>query len=107
MKKTLNIECPCGHWNRITFNTVFSEPPLPEPKVRMMKRMYKPLEETKCAKCGGVTAKPEELLKSCKVKEQYDAVSSRVVDNLSGLTGYLFTFAFQSELCASLFDRAS
>ena len=60
MKKTLNIECPCGHWTRITFDTVFFEPPLPEPKVRMMKRMYKPLKETKCVKCGRVIAKPSE-----------------------------------------------
>ena len=60
-KKTLNIECPCGHWTTITFSTVYFEPTLPEPKVRMMKRMYKPVEETKCTKCGRVIAKPEEL----------------------------------------------
>ena len=27
----------------------------------MMKRMYEPLEETKCAKCGRVIATPEEV----------------------------------------------
>ena len=27
LKKTLNIECPCGHWNNMTFDTVFFEPP--------------------------------------------------------------------------------
>ena len=69
LKKTLNLECPCGHWNSITFNTVFFEPPLPEPKVRMMKRMYKPLKETKCPKCGRVIAKPEELFDIVKGKE--------------------------------------
>jgi len=60
-KKALNVECPCGHWNAITFSAVYFEPPSPEPKVRMMKRMYKPLEETQCAKCGRVIAKPEEV----------------------------------------------
>jgi len=69
LKKTLNIECPCGHWNKITFNTVLFEPPSPEPKVRMMKRMYKPLRETKCSKCGRVIAKPEELFDIVKGKE--------------------------------------
>jgi len=53
----------------ITFDTVFFEPPLPEPKVRMMKRMYKPLEETKCSKCRRVIGKPEELFDMVKGKE--------------------------------------
>ena len=69
LKKTLNIECSCGHWNNITFDTVFFEPPSPEPKVRMMKHMYIPLKETKCSKCGRVIAKPEELFDIVKGKE--------------------------------------
>jgi len=69
LKKTLKIECSCGHWTTITFDTVYFEPPSPEPKVRMMKRMYKPLKETKCLKCGRVIAKPEELFDIVKGKE--------------------------------------
>jgi len=42
-----------------------------------MKRMYKPLKETKCAKCGRVIAKPEELFDIVKGKE---AVRYRVKD---------------------------
>jgi len=61
----------------IAFNTVFFEPPLPEPKVRMMKRMYMPLRETKRSKCGRVIAKPEELFDIVKGKE---AVRYRVHD---------------------------
>ena len=61
LKKTLNLECPCGYWNAITCNTVYFEPTSPEPKVRVMKRMYKPIEETQYSKCGRVTATPEEL----------------------------------------------
>ena len=69
LKKTLNVECPCGHWNTVTFNTVFFEPPSPEPKVRMMKRMYKPIEEIRCSKCGRVIAKPEEVFDIVKGNE--------------------------------------
>jgi len=77
LRKTLNLECSCGHWNKITFDIVYFEPPLPEPKVRMMKRMYKPLEEKKCPKCESVIAKPEELFDIVKGKE---AVRYRVHD---------------------------
>jgi len=77
LKKTLNVECSCGHWNTITFNTVLFELPSPEPKARFMKRMYKPLEETKCSRCGIVIAKPEELFDVVKGKE---AVRYRVHD---------------------------
>jgi len=69
MQKTLNVECPCGHSNPITFTPVFFEPPSPEPKVRMMKRMYKPREETTCVKSGRVIATPDEMFDVVKGKE--------------------------------------
>ena len=69
LKKTLNVECPCGHWNTITFDTVFFELPSPEPKARIMKHMYKPLRETRYHKCGRVIAKPEELFDIVKGNE--------------------------------------
>jgi len=51
------------------FNTVYFEQSSPEPKVRVMKRMYKPVEETKCSKCDRVIATPEEVFDVVKGEE--------------------------------------
>ena len=67
MERSLKLKCPnCGHWNRIPVNKVFIERNSPEPKVRVMILMYKPLKIVKCEKCGKVIAEPKELIRIVK-----------------------------------------
>jgi uncharacterized OB-fold protein len=69
MKRTLRMRCPnCGHWNRVPVNKIFVEQPSPEPKVKVMVPMYKPIEGTECNKCGRVVAEPKELIRILKSK---------------------------------------
>jgi uncharacterized OB-fold protein len=69
MKRTLRMRCPnCGHWNRVPVNKIFVEQPSPEPKVKVMVPMYKPIEVTECNKCGRVVAEPKELIRILKSK---------------------------------------
>jgi len=53
----------CGHWNSIPVNKIFIEQNSPEPKVRVMIPMYKPLEISRCKKCGKIIAEPKELIR--------------------------------------------
>jgi len=67
VKRTLGMKCPnCGHWNRINVNKIFIEQNSPEPKIRVMIPMYKPLEVIKCKKCGKIIAEPKELIRIWK-----------------------------------------
>ena len=67
MKRNLKMKCPnCGHWNRVPVNKLFVEQPSPEPKVKVMVPMYKPIEATECNKCGRVVAEPKELIRISK-----------------------------------------
>ena len=51
------MKCPhCSHWNRIEVDKIFVEQPSSEPKVRVMIRMYEPLEAVECKKCGKAIA---------------------------------------------------
>ena len=60
----LRMKCPnCGHWNRTPVNKVFIEQPTSETKVKAYIPMYKPLEVTRCRKCGKVVAEPDELIR--------------------------------------------
>ncbi|MEM3697862.1 MAG: hypothetical protein QXQ94_10285 [Candidatus Bathyarchaeia archaeon] len=64
MKRNLRMKCSyCGHWNRVPVNKLFVERLSPEPKVKIMIPMYKPLKESKCDKCGKIIAKPKELIR--------------------------------------------
>ena len=64
---TLRMKCPhCGHWNRFPVNKIFIEQKTSEPKVKAYIPMYKPLEITKCKKCGKVIAEPKELIRIIK-----------------------------------------
>jgi hypothetical protein len=64
MKRHLRMKCSnCGHWNRVEANKIFIEQPNPiEPKVKVLLPMYKPLQVSKCEKCGKVVAEPKELI---------------------------------------------
>jgi len=53
----------CGHWNSVPVNKIFIEQPSPEPKVKILIPMYKPLEVVKCGECGKVIAEPKELIR--------------------------------------------
>ena len=53
----------CGYWNRVPVNKVFIEQNSPEPKVMVMIPMYKPLEISRCKKCGKTIAEPKELIR--------------------------------------------
>ena len=44
-------------------NKIFIEQNTPEPKVKAYIPMCKPLEVSKCEKCGKVVAEPKELIK--------------------------------------------
>jgi len=68
MKKTIktNLRMKCssyGHWNRIRVNKIFVEQNSPEPKVKVLIPMYKPLETVKCKKCDKIIAEPKELIR--------------------------------------------
>jgi len=68
--KNLRIKCPyCGQWNRVPVNKVFIEQNSPEPKVKVLIPMYKPLEVVKCEKCRMVIAEPKELIRLSKTWE--------------------------------------
>jgi len=61
------MECSnCGHWNGIPVNKIFIEQPSPEPKAKVMIPMYKPLQVSKCEKCGEVIVEPKEKNRSVK-----------------------------------------
>ena len=57
--RNLRMKCSCGHWNSVPVNKIFVETDSPEPKVRVLIPMYKPLQITKCEKCGRVIAEPK------------------------------------------------
>jgi len=59
----LRMKCSCGHWNRVPVNKIFIEQNTPEPKVKAFIPMYKPLQISKCEKCGNKIAEPEELIR--------------------------------------------
>ena len=64
MQRNLRMKCSsCGHWNRVLVNKIFVEPDSPEPKVRVLIPMYKPLQVSKCEKRGKVIAEPKELIR--------------------------------------------
>lgn len=77
MMRKLRMKCSnCGHWNRVSVNKIFIEQPSPEPKVKVLIPMYKPLQISKCEKCRKVIAQPKELIrvKRCRrgvVKNAY------------------------------------
>jgi len=45
---------------------LFIEQNTPEPKVKAFILMYKPLETSRCKKCGKVIAEPKELIRTVK-----------------------------------------
>ena len=60
----LRMKCPqCGCWNRLEVDKIFVPQPSPEPKVKVLIPMYKPLKTEKCEKCGKVIAEPKELIR--------------------------------------------
>jgi hypothetical protein len=69
MERTLRMKCSgCGHWNRVSVNKIFLEQHSPEPKVKVMIPMYMPLQISKCKKCDKIIAKPKELKRKQKPK---------------------------------------
>ena len=48
--------------NRVPVNKIFLEQNSIEPKVKVMIPMYKPLQVSKCEKCGKVIAESKELI---------------------------------------------
>ena len=67
MSKTLRMKCPsCGYWNRVPVNKIFIEQNIQEPKVKVFIPMYKPLQVSKCERCGKVIAEPKELIRIVK-----------------------------------------
>lgn len=67
MKLKLRVKCPyCSHWNRIEVHKIFVEQPSKESKVQVLIPMYKPLEISKCKKCGKIIAEPKELIRIVK-----------------------------------------
>ena len=64
MTKHLRMKCSgCGHWNMVPVNKIFVESDSPESKVKVLIPMYKPLQVSKCKKCGKVIAEPKELIR--------------------------------------------
>ena len=51
----------CGHWNSVPVNKIVIEQNSPEPKVKVLIPMYKPLEVSNCEKCGNISARREKL----------------------------------------------
>lgn len=71
MKTNLRMKCPvCGYWNSIPVNKLFMEQPSPETKVKVIIPLYKPLQVSKCKKCGEVIAEPKELIRILISKEK-------------------------------------
>ena len=67
MTRKLRMKCPnCGRWNRVPVNKIFVKPDSPEPKVKVMIPMYKPLKTETCKKCKRIIARPEELIRIVK-----------------------------------------
>jgi phage FluMu protein Com len=65
------MKCPhCGHWNRFPVNKIFIEQKTSESKIKAYIPMYKPLEITKCEKCGKVIAEPKELIRIVKGRKK-------------------------------------
>jgi hypothetical protein len=65
------MKCPhCGHWNRFPVNKIFIEQKTSESKIKAYIPMYKPLEITKCKKCGKVIAEPKELIRIVKGRKK-------------------------------------
>jgi len=63
MTPNLKMKCSCcGHWNRFPVNKIFIEQPSQETKVKVLIPVYKPLETSKCKKCGKIIAEPKELM---------------------------------------------
>ena len=70
MEKTLRMKCRyCGHWNRFPVDKIFIEQPSQETKVKVLIPVYKPLETSKCKKCGKIIAEPKELARITKKKK--------------------------------------
>jgi len=68
---TLRMKClHCGHWNRFPVNKIFIEQKTSESKIKAYIPMYKPLEITKCKKCGKVIAEPKELIRIVKGRKK-------------------------------------
>lgn len=64
MQRRLRMKCAaCGHWNRILVDKLFMEPDSPEPNVKVLIPMYKPLHVSTCKNCGNVIADPQELIR--------------------------------------------
>jgi len=65
--KNLRMKCPyCGYWNRFPVDKIFIEQPSQETKVKVLIPVYKPLETSKCKKCGKIIAEPKELIRITK-----------------------------------------
>jgi ssDNA-binding Zn-finger/Zn-ribbon topoisomerase 1 len=63
----LRMKCrQCGCWNRVKAHKIFVQQPSPEPKVKVLIPMYKPLKTEKCKNCGRVIAEPKELIRIMK-----------------------------------------
>jgi hypothetical protein len=66
MARRLGMKCSdCGHWNRVLVDKIFVEPDTPEPKVKVLIPMYKPLQVSKCEKCEKVIAEPKRTDTRC------------------------------------------
>jgi len=50
-------------YNRVSVNKIFIEQNSIEPKVKVLILMYKPLQVSKCEKCGKVIAEPKKLIR--------------------------------------------
>ena len=60
----LRMKCSyCGCWNSIKVDKIFVQQSSPEPKVKVLIPMYKPLKTERCEKCGTVIAEPKELIR--------------------------------------------
>ena len=63
MARKLKMKCECGRWNSVPVNKIFIEQNSPEPKVKAYVPMYKPLQVSKCKRCGKIIAQPKELIR--------------------------------------------
>ena len=73
------MKCPsCGHWNRVQVDKLFIEQPSPDPKVKVMIPMYKPLQVSKCEKCGKVLAETKELIRISTTSQSVDSKSGKI-----------------------------
>ena len=60
----------CGHWNKFSVNKILIEQNTIESKVKAYVPMYKPLEVSKCEKCGEVITESKELIEFWKKQTQ-------------------------------------